>query len=657
MPLINDDAPILRVEAGPGTGKTFGLVQRVVRLVHAEGLDIQGSDVLIVAFNRVIAKDLQNAVEARLRDVPRNGTPEVRTVHALCLKVIGGDLRLLMAHEREAMLYDILAAHPTIKTRLGTFRAVEQALEDHEAKHAVDPELWTATFRWLIRHKARLLSELPGLLLDSINQGDYQDLAYRHILVDEFQDLTPGEQELFLKLRKPDGQFVALGDPRQSIYAFRGNDREGLSKLDAMAAAQGETVHSIPLPDCQRCPELIVRAANRLMTQYPPPMTGGSGETANVHVVTWPSPQAEAKGMATALLENIRQHPGERHLAMVTRRKFGYWLRDALLQLDPTVSVDLSFSEGLLENWAVREAFLFSSLLLDEDPATWRAWLGYRRQRGTQSFKASKRNAHAYLTYLAACNDEITKAKVLDLAASGTRPAGEGGLNVLERATRFQELYGRFADLTGDADVLIDRLLAVETWTEASDPEREAARADLLLLADKAKQLARERRGPHPEATTGNLLHFAFQQIRYQIATREPFVAPDGIQLQVTTLWGAKGVTADHVYILGMCNEALPGQYREDYPGTPEAYVEEQRRLLYVSLTRARQTLVLSRATSATFGQVKQLGLALPPNAYQRGGDPQLLASTLLREVIGFLPNAVPGMSWPGCLRATPLTP
>ena len=58
------------------------------------------------------------------------------------------------------------------------------------------------------------------------------------------------------------------------------------------------------------------------------------------------------------------------------------------------------------------------------------------------------------------------------------------------------------------------------------------------------------------------------------------------------TLWGAKGVTAEHVYLLGVCKEALPGERRDEYPGTDADYVDEQRRLFYVSITRAKKTLV-----------------------------------------------------------------
>lgn len=107
QPLINPDASAIRVEAGPGTGKTFGLVRRVQRLLHPTGGGVQGERILVVAFNRVIAKALQKDVDEQLGNSPHDGEPVIRTVHALCLQIIGSDLRLLLPHEREAMLYDV----------------------------------------------------------------------------------------------------------------------------------------------------------------------------------------------------------------------------------------------------------------------------------------------------------------------------------------------------------------------------------------------------------------------------------------------------------------------------------------------------------------------------------------------------------------------
>ncbi len=439
LPLINLDAETIRVEAGPGTGKTFGLARRVVRIMHPEGLAASGRDVLVVAFNRVIAKQLKADIGQALATTgtPHEYPPTILTVHALCLQAIGENVRILLPHEREAMLYDVLHEFPEIGTKYGRKSTAEQALRDHEAKLQENVALWQAVSHWLRRHRARLISELPGMLLDHIQGGDFPDRRYRYVIVDEFQDLTRGEQRLFLMLKAKAGQFVALGDPRQSIYAFRGNDREGLKKIESTI---GGPVTDLPMTQCRRCPSQVVEAANQLMSLVPGPrLVPASTVEGNTHVVVWKTPQGEADGMARAILTNLRAHPQDRHLVMVTRRQFGFMLRGKIAELDDSVAVDLCFSESLLESWPVREAFLFFCLLVDPDPPTWRAWLGYQNSPQASSPLAPSRNAGAYLRLLRENGDEIT--------------AGSFGASPLNHGTR-DEARGVYTCGTGRSDSL-----------------------------------------------------------------------------------------------------------------------------------------------------------------------------------------------------------
>jgi len=426
LELIKSDDSMIRVQAGPGTGKTFGIVRRVQRIVHPEGKGVPGKDVLIVAFNRVIAKGLRNDVEERLKDSPNEGAPVIRTVHALCLDVVGSPLRLLLPHEREAMVYDVLHAFPKLAEEYRRHDDADQALSEHEANLRQHLSLWQAVKRWLTRHNANLISDLPRLLLDKIKAGDYEGTMYEHVIVDEFQDLTTGEQLLFMKLRRLDGSFVALGDSKQSIYRFRGNDQDGLSKLEKLQP--GATITDISMQDCHRCPQPMVAAANQLMSLYPPPMEPANNSPASIHVVHWTTPEAEAKGLANHIVANVLSHPNDRHLVMVTRRRFGYLLRNAVKELNPDLTVDLSFSESLLESWPAREAFLYFCLLADPDAPTWRAWLGYKTPDENGRVNAPKRNAGAYLRLLEAAGDNITSETIEVLAGEPREERrGQGG--------------------------------------------------------------------------------------------------------------------------------------------------------------------------------------------------------------------------------------
>ena len=624
LPLINTDAPTIRVEAGPGTGKTFGLVRRVERIVHPDGLAANGRDVLVVAFNRVIAKQLADDIHARLKTLKdETDEPVIRTIHALCVQVIGEELRLLLPHEREAMIYDLLQAFPVLKEEYKRAKKADQALRDHEARHADHVELWQAAGRWLERHKAHLIGDVPGLLLDRLAGGDFPDQSYDYVVVDEFQDLTPGEQELMFRLRSSGGQLVALGDPRQSIYKFRGNDREGLSKLGVLASTYGDgTILDTPMNECQRCPVEVVSAANRLMSlSEAHAMAPVSEVTANLHLVTWADPHVEANGMAEAICANFSAHPCDRHLVMVTRRKFGYWLRDRIAVNDPSLLVELNFSEGLLETWVVREAFLFFCLRVDPDHPTWRAWFAYRNSETgeTKDYKPPKRNADAYLKLLGAAADQISDETIEALAAeSRTKGRGSGGSIVWDRAQRYlelrEELSGAHVD---DPAAYLHAMFDSDRWIdEEKCKDVETARLDMQLLLDKALGLLAEvDESQHKKKLSGiERLRLVARRLRYQIATREPFATDKSPHIQVATMWGAKGITAEHVYLVGVCDEAIPGSRRDEYPGTDEEYLEEQRRLFYVSMiTRSRKTLVLSRATSAATAEAMKMGLAIQP--------------------------------------------
>jgi DNA helicase-2/ATP-dependent DNA helicase PcrA len=654
LPIIDCDDAVIRVEAGPGTGKSFGLVRRVQRILHPQGLNVPGDRVLVVAFNRVIAKQLRSDIEKCLADSPHNGDPIIQTVHALCLRVIGTQLRILLPHEREAMLYDVLCEFSDLRETYGTHRRAEQALRDHEAKHVQHMQLWQAVQQWLTRHQAQLISDLPGLLLDRLHAGDLMERRYGHIIVDEFQDLTPGEQKLFAQLGTEDGSFVALGDPRQSIYRFRGNDIGGLAKLEELLGVSGDEVKDITMTECQRCPEEIVEAANQLMGLYETqPMTSGSQAAANVHVVVFESLEAEARTMAKAIVDNIGEHPQDplndhiTHLAMVTRRQFGYRLREEISRLAPELRIDLSFSESLLETWAVREAFLFFCLLADPDAPSWRAWLGYQDPVGARGFKAPKRNADAYLQFLSACKDSIDEVAVQQLADKPSQPPGRGGRNLWERAKRYVELKTQLQSAGEDDLALVKAIFDATQWGVSQSPDAETATLDMGLILSKTLDIYKELGNDEPDSAAQNRLRKTAQRLRYQIATREPFAPEEAADLQIATLWGAKGVTAEHVYVIGLCREAIPGTRREEYPGTDLEFVEEQRRLFYVSITRSRRTLVLSRTKRVREGKARQLALSTGAG---HGGWVELEMSPFLRDVINLLPAAVRGDEWAGCV-------
>lgn len=640
--LIETDAQYVRVEAGPGTGKTFGLVRRVERILHPYGLAVPGDKVLVVAFNRVIAQQLENEIGERLAQSGFDGSgPTIRTIHALCMSIAGAK-RLLLPHEVDAMLYDITVTNPRLLQTYNKHDKIEQALSEHEAGHVEHTELWLECEKWLVRHKANLISDLPKLLLDRLKAGDLPDSRYRHIIVDEFQDLTPGEQQLMVRLLEDDGSLTALGDPRQSIYHFRGNDLGGLQKLEALT---NSIVHDVEITECQRCPAQIVEAANRLMAdQSAAPMEAASSVEPNNHVVVWNTLQKEIEGMSSAIVKNVQNNPSDRHLIMVTRRSYGYRLRDAIKIGDPTLDVNVSFSEGILETWPAREAFILFSLLTIPDAATWRAWLSYQQPDANGAFKAPQRNASAYINLLLQANDEIT-ADILSSVTSGDLViAGTGKGNIKERAARYTELASKYD--TSEPQKLLKAIFDPENWDVSKCSEPETARANLEIMRESTLAALGEVQTEDENLESYEMLAKVAARLRGEIGMHEPLTTSEGPKVQIATLWSAKGVTAEHVYVVGLNKEMIPGERRSSYPGTDVEYYEEQKRLFYVTITRSKKTLVLSRSLKMKRQEARQMGISV--------GNPQMLwpnlsMSPFLGQIISLLPDGVSGESWSGC--------
>lgn len=189
LPFINDDFDVFRMQAGAGTGKTFGLRKRVLRILHPAGLNVPHERVLVCAFNRVIARDLEREIREELAPYEGLHLPTIMTVHALCAKLLRREpLRVLLPHEIDAMLYDVLTAQPVLRETY-THPSADRALREHEAQFRDHTALMQAARGWLAEHGALLIGDVPRRAETALRAGDVHD-RFEHVLGDEWQDLT-----------------------------------------------------------------------------------------------------------------------------------------------------------------------------------------------------------------------------------------------------------------------------------------------------------------------------------------------------------------------------------------------------------------------------------------------------------------------------------
>ena len=289
----------LLVLAGPGTGKTTTLVEAVVDRIERRGA--RPDEVLALTFSRKAADQLRDRVSARLGRT--TGHQLSSTFHSFAYALVRryapaelyeAPLRLLSAPEQDVVLRELLADHPESVRWPDRFRQATATRGFAREVHAV---LGRAREKGLDGDELRRLGEAEGIeeyvaaglfleqyldSLDSLGATDYADLIrravieaevhraelreqFRHVFVDEYQDTDPGQVALLRALAGDGRDLVAVGDPHQSIYGFRGAEVRGILEFPTQfPQADGRPADVVALRTIRRFGPGILAPAQRV---------------------------------------------------------------------------------------------------------------------------------------------------------------------------------------------------------------------------------------------------------------------------------------------------------------------------------------------------------------------------------------------------------
>ena len=342
----------LLVLAGPGTGKTTVIVEAVADRIARRGLD--PSRILVLTFSRKAAQELRERITLRLDRTTTE--PLALTFHSYAYAlvrrefVLAGDEPpvLLSGPEQLAEVRRMLrgeaadgAGHwpdqlrPLLATRgfaaeLRDFllRAAERGLDGSDlaalGKQA-GREDWVAAGQFLTRYAARFdLAPVPaydyaeiiriaGQLLGRPEIRQRERLAYDVVLVDEYQDCDPAQEELLHALAGDGRELIAVGDPDQSVYAFRGADADVVERFPArFTSPDGQPAEVAALGTCRRSGPVLLAASRRVSARLPSvrgmtkkdhrsltPLAGA--DVGSLRVVLAASERQEAAAIADAL--------------------------------------------------------------------------------------------------------------------------------------------------------------------------------------------------------------------------------------------------------------------------------------------------------------------------------------------------------------------
>ncbi|MER5647979.1 ATP-dependent DNA helicase [Streptosporangium sp. NPDC002524] len=306
--VAHGSGPLL-VLAGPGTGKTTTIVETVVDRIERRGVDPER--VLVLTFSRKAAEELRERITSRMRRTTR--TPLALTFHSYAYAllrreaVLAGGLppRLLTGPEQLLEIRRLLHGeledgaehwpgdmHEALKTRgfaqeLRDFlaRAAERGLDGPELRELgrrhgrAD---WVAAGGFADRYQARFdldlepvldyaeLIRAAGALLSDPEVRTRERSAYDAVFVDEYQDTDPAQEFLLQQLAGEGRDLVAVGDPDQSIYGFRGADVRGIMNFpDRFRDSAGAKAPVVALRVCRRSGRDLLRATRRVTARLP----------------------------------------------------------------------------------------------------------------------------------------------------------------------------------------------------------------------------------------------------------------------------------------------------------------------------------------------------------------------------------------------------
>ncbi len=501
------------------------------------------------------------------------------TLHSLCFSLLNSEQAFKFTHRtpRPLLSFEIDCLEADLAGPFGGKRKTRKLLEAYEAAWArlqrdqpgfaqtsEDQQFETALLAWLRFYEAMLIGELVPLTLAFLRANPAVNASpqFEHVLVDEYQDLNKADQEL-VRLLADASALLVTGDDNQSIYSFRHANPEGIRSFPSDVA--GTKAYTIE--QCQRCPPNIVAISNALISHDPhtgrpePLKPDATKPSADIWMVQHLTLDAEINSLSEFIDYYLQEHPDTNPgqvLVLAPRRFVGNAIKDSLIARGRNA---LSFfQEDSLDSDSAAEGFCLLSLLVNpNDRAAIRAWLGFG-SADHRTRPAARLREHCV-------SHSITLVDALNGLSAGSIKLPYS-TPLKKQWELLQTRLGSLAGLSG--------LPLVDVLWPSVDPTV----ADIRVLAAR---IALD--SPNPEDLFFELLN---------AITQPELPGGDSDVIQIMSLHKSKGLSRDVVVIAGCMAGTLPFVDEDDSTEEKNASIEEQRRLFYVAITRAKRVLVIS---------------------------------------------------------------
>ncbi|HEU5278481.1 MAG TPA: UvrD-helicase domain-containing protein [Gaiellaceae bacterium] len=596
--VLTTEGPLL-VIAGAGSGKTRVLTYRVAHLINAVGA--KTNEILAITFTNKAAGEMRERLQHLLGGSGRGLW--ILTFHAACGRILRREAQRL-GYRSNFTIYD----------QADQVRLVKQCLEELER----DPKRFTprGIHNQISQAKNRLISpdeyanqvqsfydqtvaevyQLYQRRLFASNAVDFDDLlmlavdvlerfadvcekwqkAFRYILVDEYQDTNHAQYRLLQLLAQPDMNVMAVGDPDQSIYAFRGADINNI--LDFERDFPG--TRTIALEQNYRSTNAILSAANAVITnnreRKPKELWSELGEGEPVRVVEVEDEHAEARFVAAGIASLVEQGFSGDEIAIFYRTNAqSRVLEDVLVRQG--VGYQVIGGPRFYERAEIKDLIAYLQAIDNPYDAVSLQRIANKPRRGIGDSSLARLQ-----TWADAQGRSLWEAlEFAEEAGVGAAPLRA----VQQFRTMMQSLQSGALELP--VSELLERTLERSGYLEALEAERTIEAEGRIENLQELVGVAREYQETAEEPS---LSHF-LQEI--SLYSDQDAIRGEESLVTLMTLHNAKGLEFRVVYLIGMEEGIFPHARSIEEQG-----IEEERRLAYVGMTRAQEQLMLTHASS-----------------------------------------------------------
>ena len=607
---VTSQADRLLVLAGAGSGKTSVITRKIAYLI--EELGIPGRHIAAVTFTNKAAREMKERV-GRIVDRGKTRGLIVSTFHNLGLNMIREEhthlgyhpgFSIFDAEDAKALLQDLMMREAsaeagdelndvqmTISSWKNAMRspaeAYSKAADEREQRIAIVYKHYNeylkaynaVDFDDLILLPVQLFRDNPEVLAKWRRK-------IRYMLVDEYQDTNVCQYELVKQLVAERAAFTVVGDDDQSIYAWRGARPENLAQLKD----DFPSLKIVKLEQNYRSTSRILRCANTVIANNPHVFEKAlwSDHTIGeeIRIIRCRNEDAETERVATEILDQkLKNGLDFRDFAVLYRGNHQARLLEMKLQAYQ-IPYRISGGQSFFSKNEIKDAMSYLRLMInpDDDAAFLRVVNVPRREIGPRTLEQLSHYARSR---------NVSLFKALGDMGAETHVTEKG----LDRLRRFAHWVDKTCErlFSEDPIPVIKQLftdIEYEEWLHqhsGSPKQAERRMENIWYLVESIQRMLDDGKGTADEIGIEDAI--AKLVLRDMMEQREE--EDDSDKVQLLTLHASKGLEFPHVFIMGLEEEILPHR-----SSIEEGNIEEERRLMYVGITRARETLALTYAAS-----------------------------------------------------------